>query len=83
MAVVYLAKWDGGSVYLSRDTQMEQYLNMGASIYREENGTETLIATPERGFIEDRPTFPIAESSIPPAASEYATAGRILLGLED
>lgn len=79
----YLAKWDGGCTYLSRDEQMEPYLSKGASIYREDDGAETLIATPEQGFLVDRPTFPISESSTAPAESEYAIAGRILLGLED
>ena len=84
MAVVaYLAKWSDGSTYLSEDTQMELYLKRGASIYREENGEETLIATPSQGFLVDRPTFPVSETYTPPEASEYAAAGRILLGLED
>ena len=81
--VSYSAKWDDGKIYLSDDMQMEQYLEKGASIYREENEVETLIATPEQGFLVDRPTFPITESSIPHGDSEYAIAGRILLGLED
>lgn len=81
--MAYLAKWDDTSIYLSRDEQMEQYLEKGASIYREDGGAETLIATPEQGFLIERPNFPIAETSTRPADSEYATAGRILLGLED
>lgn len=80
--ISYIAKWDDGSVYLARDEQMEMYLEKGASIYREENGTETLIATPSEGFLVDRPTFPETKSA-GPADSEYAIAGRILLGLED
>lgn len=81
--MAYLAKWGDTSIYLSRDEQMEQYLEKGASIYREEGEVETLIATPEQGFLVDRPTFPTAESSQGPVESEYAIAGRILLGLED
>ena len=57
--MLYLAKWDGGRVYLSRDEQMEQFLEKGANIYKEEEGTETLIATPEEGFLVERPTFPV------------------------
>jgi len=81
--ISYIAKWEDGSVYLARDEQMEQYLDKGASIYRAEDEVETLIATPEQGFLVDRPTFPTAESSQGPVESEYAIAGRILLGLED
>lgn len=81
--MAYLAKWDGGSIFLSRDEQMEQYLEKGAEIYREENGAETLIATPQNGFLVERPTFPESATSTSPAASEYAIAGKILLGLED
>ena len=78
----YFAKLGNNGIYLTRDEQMEQFLENGASIYRDENGTETLIATPEQGFLLDRPTFPI-EKTAAPADSEYAIAGRILLGLED
>lgn len=81
--MAYLAKWGGGSIFLSKDEQMEQYLEKGAEIYREENDTETLIATPEKGFLVERPTFPEPVTSTLPAASDYAIAGKILLGLED
>jgi hypothetical protein len=80
---LYLAKWNDGSVYLSRDSQMEEYLGKGASIYLEENDVETLIATPTEGFLIERPTFPETQSAAGPASNEYAVAGRILLGLED
>ena len=76
-------KWNDGSVYLSRDSQMEEYLGKGASIYLEENDVETLIATPTEGFLIERPTFPETQSAAGPASNEYAVAGRILLGLED
>ena len=80
---VYLAKWENNGIYLSRDEQMDYYLNKGASIYKEEDGVETLIATPENGYLIERPTFPEKQSATGPAISEYAMAGCILLGLEE
>ena len=79
----YLAKWNGGCVFLSRDTQMDEFLSKGASIYSVENDAETLIATPEDGFLAERPVFPVPEEATFSAESDYAIAGKILLGLED
>lgn len=79
----YLAKWKGGCVFLSRDEQMEEFLTKGASIYSVDNDVETLIATPEDGFLVERPTFPVATVANFSAASDYEIAGKILLGLED
>lgn len=79
---VYFAKFGNNGIYLTKDEQMEQYLKNGASIYREDGDTETLIATPEKGFLVDRPKFPVQKST-GSVESEYAVAGRILLGLED
>lgn len=62
---------------------MDYYLSKGASIYREDGSIETLIATPENGYLIERPTFPEKQSTAGPANSEYAIAGRILLGLEE
>lgn len=60
--MVFLAKTkDGkGAVYLSRDEQMEKYLALNCNIYGEDENTEklTLIATPEDGFLVERPVFP-------------------------
>ena len=81
--MAYIAQWEDTCIYLSRDEQMEEYLHKGAPIYHEENGVATLIATPEDGFLVERPSFPVAQTSTRPAESEYAIAGRILLGLED
>jgi len=54
----YLAQWPGGAIYLSSSEQMDQYLGRGASIYQEEDGVQTLIATPEDGYLVERPVFP-------------------------
>ena len=54
----YLAQWPGGGIYLSSSDQMDRYLEKGASIYQEEDGVQTLIATPEEGFLVERPVFP-------------------------
>ena len=63
----YLAKTKDGkdAFFLSRDTQMEKFLNLGFNIYANEsdNSEDILIATPEDGFLVDRPTFPVAESN--------------------
>ena len=79
----YLAKWSDGQVFLTRDDQMEQFLEKGACIYSYENGVETLIATPENGFLVERPTFPVAVEAKFTAQSDYEVAGKILLGMED
>lgn len=83
--MAYLAKWDGGQTYLSKDTQMEEYLEKGASIYCESNNHQSLIATPEKGFLIERPVFPIVASSsiIDNNQNDYETAAKILLGLEE
>lgn len=64
---MYMAKTKDGksAIYLSQDSQMEKYLGLGCNIfYREkEDAQEELIATPEDGFLVDRPTFPTQESS--------------------
>lgn len=60
----YAAKAPDGTTgtFLSVDTQMDHYLKYGWSIFQIEDGEETLIATPETGFLVERPVFPIRES---------------------
>ena len=63
----YLAKTKDGkdAFFLSKDTQMEKFMSMGFNIYASESDDteDILIATPEEGFLVDRPTFPVAESN--------------------
>lgn len=44
--------------YLLSSDQMDKYLEMGWSIYEEENKIQTLIASPEDGFLIERPDYP-------------------------
>ena len=63
---MYLANYHMNSeIYLRRDTQMDEFLAKGASIYYEddETGERALVATPEDGFLVERPVFPVEESS--------------------
>lgn len=62
---MYLANYRNGEIYLRRDTQMDDFLKNGASIYYEDDqtGERTLVATPEDGFLVERPVFPVVESS--------------------
>lgn len=46
-------------IYLATDSQMDRYLEAGWDIYQEdESRRRTLIATPEDGFLIERPVFP-------------------------
>lgn len=57
----YLAKSKDGksAIFLSVDVQMDMYLERNCNIYqRDDNGVEKLIATPEDGFLIERPVFP-------------------------
>lgn len=85
--MAYLARAKDGSsqVYLTKDTQMDAYLERNCNIYFENNDdeTETLIATPEDGFLVERPVFPTTTTFTPKAASsDLEQAAAILLGLE-
>lgn len=85
---MYLARTPDGSsqVSLCRDSQMEQYLEYGCYIYQqddEDQSKETLIATPEDGFLVERPTFPVAQSSETNQDAELTQAAKILLGMEE
>lgn len=42
-------------VFLTEDDQMEQYLASGASLYVTDGSHEELLATPEDGFLIERP----------------------------
>ena len=47
----YVAEKDGYATVLSRDEQFDEYLDKGCSIYSVDGEKETLIATPEDGFL--------------------------------
>ena len=53
----YIAKKDGYATVLSRDEQFDEYLEKGCSIYSVDGENETLIATPEDGFLTEKPTL--------------------------
>lgn len=55
----YAARMDGTQVFLGNSSQMDEYLGKGASIYLIYNDwSEKLIATPEDGYLVDKPVFP-------------------------
>ena len=50
-------------IYLTRDSQMDKHLENGFNIIAEtDDGKEILIATPEKGFLVERPVFPVVHS---------------------
>lgn len=51
-------------VFLTSDEQMDKYLNLGCEIHEIEDGIEKTIATPEEGFLVERPEFPIITNNI-------------------
>lgn len=53
----YIAEKDGYATVLSRDEQFEEYLEKGCNIYSVDGEKETLIATPEKGFLTEKPTL--------------------------
>lgn len=64
----YLAKSKDrkDAFFLTKDEQMEKFLELGFDIFESESDEteDVLIATPEKGFLTDRPIFPIPESSL-------------------
>lgn len=53
----YVAEKDGYATVLSRDEQFDEYLDKGCRIYSVDGEKETLIATPEDGFLTEKPTL--------------------------
>lgn len=54
----YLAEKDGCGTFLTKDSQLDSFLLKGCNIVRiDEEGKETIVATPEEGFLEERPTL--------------------------
>lgn len=68
---------DGSGYVLKSDSELQQALDAGFSIYEETDTEEKLLASPEDGWIEDKPVFgPTASRS---AASEAAQALDIIM----
>ena len=54
----YAAEINGDAIFLTKDTQLDTALKNGCNIVRiEDDDGQTIIATPENGFLEDRPTL--------------------------
>lgn len=54
----YAAELDGSAIFLTKDTQLDAALKSGCNIVRiEDDDGQTIIATPENGFLEARPTL--------------------------
>lgn len=81
----YMAVYENAktSVSLTRDSQMEEHLSRGANIYAVEGGEAMLVATPNDGFLTERPVFPVATTIRIGTNSELEKAARIMLGMED
>ena len=60
--MMYFAANEEERIYLSESSQMDKYLELGYSIFKEtDNGGTTLIATPEKGYLVPKPEFPVEE----------------------
>lgn len=70
--------------YLTDDRQMDAWLERGAKIYRETDGEPmTLIATPQDGYLVERPEFSVYKTDTLQVNTELEQAARILLGMEE
>ena len=73
--VMYLAKYGNAQLYLARSDQMDKHLSAGAEIYQEdEDGAQTLVATPNDGFLVPRPVFPVKSIFFQASETEGGTA---------
>lgn len=46
-------------VYLTRTEQQDDFLSKGYVLFKIQNGNKVLIATPEKGFISEKPKIEI------------------------
>lgn len=54
----YAAEINGDAIFLTKDAQLDTALKNGCNIVRiEDDDGQTIIATPENGFLEDCPTL--------------------------
>jgi len=51
----YLARKGNTGIFLSKTEQMDQFLAKGFDIYKLKDGEEFLIATPDIGYLNERP----------------------------
>lgn len=52
---MYYAENQNERIYLSETKQSDKYLELGYSIYKVNEPTDILIATPEEGYLTDKP----------------------------
>lgn len=54
----YAAELNGSAIFLTKRAQLDTALKNGCNIVRiEDDDGQTIIATPENGFLEARPTL--------------------------
>lgn len=70
----YVAEKDGSAIFLTKDTQLDMALEKGCNIVRvEDDDTQTVIATPEQGFLEERPSLEKTRATTNPYTKALAT----------
>lgn len=70
------------STSLTKDSQMDEHLSKGANIYKVEGEEATLIATPQDGFLVERPVFPIKQTASLGISKKELEEIRAALGLK-
>lgn len=69
----YAAEINGDAIFLTKDAQLDTALKNGCNIVRiEDNDEQTIIATPEHGFLETRPELEKTETMANPYAEALA-----------
>lgn len=70
----YVAEKDGSAIFLTKDVQLDMALEKGCNIVRvEDDDTQTVIATPEQGFLKERPSLEETRATTNPYAEVLAT----------
>lgn len=63
----YIAEFEGTAIFLTKDEQMDMALKNGCIIMRvEDNDDKTIVATPECGYLKERPTLEDIETMTNP-----------------
>lgn len=57
--VDYIAEKNNCGIYLSKTKQLDEYLKNGFSIYKLTNNDKQLIASPEKGYLVNKPSLEI------------------------
>lgn len=74
---------DGSGYVLKSDTELQPAIDAGFSIYQETDEGETLLASPEDGWLEEKPAFgPTACSAAGSGSIAMAEALDIILNGE-